>query len=237
VNGEKEKGKNMTINTWAMRLVALAALASALGGSRSQAEELKAETAKAPPAVVLTENGSTAYAIVTGANPIPAEQTAARELAEYLKKVTGAEFKTVAESAAEPKPAKAIYLGWTAFAAGQGIDCAKLGVEESVIKTVGDDLVITGGRPRGTLYGVYDFLEKELGVYWLDRDTEVVPKRPTLALAAIDRRAMPAYGIRHPELNLLTGYGGGWDWPRATYEKELRFRNIMRQMETEFGFC
>ena len=141
--------------------------------------------------LALAQGGATDYVIVTGANPIPAEQTAARELAEYLKKVTGAEFRTVAESATEPKPAKAIHLGWTAFAAGQGIDCAKLRVEESVIKTVGDNLVIAGGRPRGTLYGVYDFLEKELGVYWLDRDTEVVPKRPTLALAAIDRRAIP----------------------------------------------
>jgi len=148
-------------------------------------------------ALTLAENGTTAYEIVTGAQPLMAEQTAAKELAEYLKKVTGAEFKTVAESATEPKPAKAIYLGWTAFAASQGIDGTKLGVEESVIKTVGDSLVITGGRTRGTLYGVYDFLQKDLGVYWLDRSTEVVPKRPMLALAAIDRRAKPVFRLRY----------------------------------------
>ncbi|MBU0607402.1 MAG: hypothetical protein KKI08_05920, partial [Armatimonadetes bacterium] len=117
----------------------------------------------------LSEGGRTTYAIIAGANPIPAEQTAARELAEYLEKVTGAEFRTVEETAAE-KPVRAIYLGWTAFAAGEGIDCAKLGAEEWVIKTFGDSLVIAGGRPRGTLYGVYDFLENEAGVRWLDRD-------------------------------------------------------------------
>ena len=147
-------------------------------------------------AIVLADNGLTQYSIVTAAEPRPAEQTAAKELADYLKKVTGAEFKTVTENASGPQPAKAIYLGWTAFAASQGIDCAKLGVEESVIKTVGDNLVIAGGRPRGTLYGVYDFIAKELGVYWLDRYTEVVPKRPTMALAAIDRRAIPVFRMR-----------------------------------------
>lgn len=172
-------------NTWTVRS---AMVALVVGTSWCQGQE--------PAVLSLARDGATEYAIVAGAVPIPAEQTAARELAEYLQKVTGAEFKVVAESAAEPKPAKAIYLGWTAFAAGQGIDCANLGQEESVIRTVGSDLVITGGRPRGTLYGVYDFLQKDLGVHWLDRDTEVVPKRAALALAAMDRRTKPVFRIR-----------------------------------------
>lgn len=49
---------------------------------------------KAPATLLLARDGATEYVIVTGANPSPAEQTAARELAEYLKKVTGAEFRT-----------------------------------------------------------------------------------------------------------------------------------------------
>lgn len=118
--------------------------------------------------IVLASNGATAYVIVTGTHPMPPEQTTAQELAEYPKKVTGAGLRTVAETAAET-PVKAIYLGWTAFAASTGIDCAKLGQDESVIKTVGDNLGITGGRTWATLYGVYDFLQDDLGVYWLDR--------------------------------------------------------------------
>jgi len=144
--------------------------------------------------LLLARDGATEYVIVEGADPIPAEQTAAREMAEYLKRVTGAEFRVVAEDPAA-KPAKAIYLGWTAFAAGKGIDCAQLGREEWALKSFGNDIVITGGRPRGTLYGVYDFLEKDIGVYWLDRDTEVVPAKADLVLKPLDRRAMPAYGI------------------------------------------
>jgi len=226
------------INTWTMRsvTVALAGLALVVGASRSQGQELKDEAAKGGSAIVLAENGLTAYAIVTGAQPLLAEQTAGKELAEYLKKVTGAEFKAVAETTAE-KPAKAIYLGWTAFAASKGIDCAKLGPEESVIRTVGDDLIIVGGRTRGTLYGVYDFLQKELGVYWLDRDTEVVPKRPTLPLNAMDRRAMPALHIR----NLYTSFlEQQWSksrplaYDKETIEKERRFR--VRNLQNGFDY-
>jgi len=213
------------LNKWITRsfVAALTVLTLAAGGSRSHGQALKEDAVAAKP-LVMAENGLTAYAIVTGAQPIPAEQTAAKELAEYLGKVTGAELKIVAESAAEPKPAKAIYLGWTAFAAGHGIDCAKLGVEESVIKTVGSDLVITGGRPRGTIYGVYDFLQKDLGVYWLDRDTEVVPRRATLTINALDRRAKPVFRMRCQGMGIWH-----WRFDAATGEKNVRFWRHNRQ--------
>ena len=45
-------------------------------------------------------------------------------------------------------------------------------------------MVITGGRPRGTLYGAYEFLERCVGVRFLDAATEYVPQRPTLTLPA-----------------------------------------------------
>jgi hypothetical protein len=87
-------------------------------------------------------------------------------------------------------------VGQTAFAAAQGIDLAGLGEEEWVIRTVGEDLVIAGGRPRGTLYGVYQFLEHQVGCHWLDESTEVVPARPTLEVAGTRSRAKPAFWMR-----------------------------------------
>jgi hypothetical protein len=169
--------------------VALAGLALIVGASRCQGQE--------PTALTLAENGTTAYAIVMGADPIPAEQTAAKELCEYLKKVTGAEFKVATESAAV-KPAKAIYLGWTTFAASKGIDGARLGPEEWVVKTFGDDIVISGGRPRGTVNATYEFLEWRVGVHWLDPVTEVIPSRPTLEMAAPEMNGRPTFPLyRH----------------------------------------
>ena len=83
------------------------------------------------------------------------------------------------------------------IAARQGIDPAALGEEEWIIRTVGQDLVLTGGRPRGTMYAVYEFLERQVGCHWLDRETEIVPSRPTLAVDALDVRAKPWFWIRH----------------------------------------
>jgi len=108
---------------------------------------------RADTGAVLAKDGKALMRIVICADAIPAEQTAADELRAYLGKITGAEFAVADESSAEPD-SPSIYLGQTAFAAGKGIDLAKLGEEESVLRTVGGSLVITGGRPRGTLYAV-----------------------------------------------------------------------------------
>ena len=108
------------------------------------------------------------------------EKFAAKELAMFLKRVTGAEFSVVAEQSSTDDRANRIYVGWTEYSARRGIDASKLGEEEWVIRTIGDDLVLTGGRPRGTMYAVYEFLEDHVGCHWLDRKTEVIPSKPTL---------------------------------------------------------
>ncbi|MFA6176165.1 MAG: hypothetical protein WC765_06275, partial [Phycisphaerae bacterium] len=114
--------------------------------------------------IALAKGGVTDYVIVEGENPSPAERTAAADLAKFLKKVTGAEFKTVKENP-DVKLAKGIYVGWTGFAARQGITASGFAPEEWSVTTVDDNLVMTGGRPRGTLNGVYEFLEEVVGVH------------------------------------------------------------------------
>jgi len=109
--------------------------------------------------------------IVLADSSVPAEKTAARELKDYLAKLTGAKCEIVAEAQAS-KPA--IFVGPTAFAEKSGIDCAKLGKEEWLLRATGGSLVVAGGRPRGTLYAAYEMLER-LGVVWSDVDTEDVP--------------------------------------------------------------
>jgi hypothetical protein len=110
-------------------------------------------------------------------------------------KVTGATFPQVAEGDATPGRS-AIYLGWGAFARAHGVEPATLGPEEWAVRTVGKDLIITGGRPRGTLYRVYEFLEQDLGCHWLDERAEVVPGRPGLSLPEIHRTGKSAFCSR-----------------------------------------
>ena len=136
-----------------------------------------------------------AMVIVSGTDTIPAERTAARELRHYLGTVTGATLAQVDEAAVhDGQPA--IYVGRTRFAAQQGIDFSKLGDEEWVIRTVGRHLIVAGGRPRGTLYAAYEFLEEYVGCHWLAEDAEVIPWVPDLVLAEINTTGQPAFEER-----------------------------------------
>jgi hypothetical protein len=151
---------------------------------------IKAEAIKA------AEGGKAMVPIVVKSDAASqAEHTAAKELADYLKKISGAEFAVVEEK--DFKGNSAIYVGWTEFAKNHGIDAASLGIEESVLKTVDGSLILTGGRPRGTLYAVYELLEKHLGVRWYTPTVENVPSQQTLMLPPLDRRVKPYFNWRN----------------------------------------
>ena len=135
--------------------------------------------------VTIARNGKATCVIVQADNATEPEKFAAKELATFLKRVTGAEFPVVAEQSLTADRASRIYVGWTGYASRQGIDTSKLGEEEWVIRTVGDDLVLAGGQPRGTMYAVYDFLEDHVGCHWLDRKTEVIPLKPNSIRSSI----------------------------------------------------
>ena len=141
--------------------------------------------------------------VVLGASPTPAEQTAAAELAHYLSRITGAEFPVVQEADA-PEDGTRIFVGHTAFARERVTDPAKLGAEEWLMHSVDDDLVLAGGRPRGTLYAVYRFLEDELGVHWWSPWEEHVPRTRTLTVPLLALRGKPV--LRYRDIYML--YGG-----------------------------
>lgn len=116
-----------------------------------------------------------------------AERTAADELDAYVSKMTGVPCVTVSEAQAT---GRAVYVGPTSLARQAGIDCGELDREEWILRATDGNLIVTGGRPRGTLYGVYDLLER-LGVTWPDVGSESVPtlERQTIAWNV---RAKPA---------------------------------------------
>ena len=131
-------------------------------------------------APVFTLSNAKPLQIVTSPNATPAETLAANELHDYLKKLCGAECPIVSEKDATTP---AIYVGQTEFAKKQVGDLSKLADEEWIIRTSNGSLIITGGRPRGTLYGVYEFLEGQ-GIVWADETTEYVPSMKELRFDA-----------------------------------------------------
>ena len=89
-------------------------------------------------AIVLAEAGKAKASIVLATGAGSAEQTAAAELADYLHRITGATFPVRTEEEAIPRGSR-ILVGSTAFAAGQGLDGRKMGAEEWIIRTAGQD--------------------------------------------------------------------------------------------------
>jgi len=153
----------------------------------------------AEPAVRLAENGVARHAIVVDAagGATPAEQFATGELALFLRKITGAAFPIVKEG---EQAGPGIYVGHTRKAAAAGIELASLGDEEWVLKTSGDDLILTGGRPRGTLYAVYELLDAHAGCRWIAPDIEIVPADRTFAIPRLDTRGRPGFSWRETTL-------------------------------------
>ena len=175
-----------------------------------------------PPAadrLPLVEIGKPMAVIVLPAEPFPIAQYAAEELVHHVAKASGARLEIRREPLPSPAPSPAVYVGATRAARAAGIDPATLTHEATTLRTVGKDLFIVGndgpGDPlnednphTGTLWGVYEILERELGVRWLWPGAlgEDVPPAKDIRLPAMDRTFRPTMSRRH--LNYGIGLQG-----------------------------
>src|SRR5688572_22651464 len=119
-------------------------------------------------AIEIARDGKSPYVIVIADDAGVVPNYAARELQELLRQVTGAQLPIVSESALAGGDAPKILVGLTRLTRQlvPGPRAASLDADGIVMKTVGDDIVLTGPPPRGILYAVNTFLEKAIGVRW-----------------------------------------------------------------------
>ena len=105
----------------------------------------------------ISEYAIVKVADVTEYEPLAAQESmdvAADELQSYIEKTCGARLAIVTDHDAAPAHALRLAIG----------SVADYGDEAFSIKvTDSGDVVITGGRYRGCMYGVYDFLEGDIG--------------------------------------------------------------------------
>ena len=115
------------------------------------------------------------YSIVLCDDASVSEQTAAKELQEYLKKISGAELPLINSNELK-EGSKHIFVGFNEdYAAECGVSRPSNSDEGYTYRTVGDNIWIYGGKNRGTMYGVYSFLENEFGVRWYTVDYTKTP--------------------------------------------------------------
>lgn len=131
----------------------------------------------------IIKNGTSLYKIVIGENSAEAEQEAARELAGFLKESTGVSLKIITD--AHPPEGPEIVLGRTnrLDASTLPIDLQPLTADGYTYLVNSGGIHILGRNPRGTLYGVYDWLEENLGIRFLASDANHVPKKSALPVA------------------------------------------------------
>ncbi|MFO0944958.1 MAG: DUF4838 domain-containing protein, partial [Planctomycetota bacterium] len=148
-------------------------------------------------ALSLAENGGTDYRIAVSADASPSEKHAAKELAAFLRTISGAEFPVIDAQGPADGNDPMILVGPTAaepIIASSEIET--LGAEGYILRTKGKTLAIAGGKPRGTLYGVYSFLEDELGCRWFTPEVSRIPRKTSLSTQPLDRRFVPRLEYR-----------------------------------------
>ena len=143
----------------------------------------------------LFKNGKSSYQIVVSEDASMSEKTAANELQDYLCQISGVRLPITNSYDSRYRH---IFVGYSSTVAE--ISKQKepaLDDEGFTYCTVGRDLLIWGGRQRGTMYGVFTFLEKELGVHWLASDCTVVPHYKKWRLRKLYHSERPALSFRH----------------------------------------
>ena len=146
--------------------------------------------------VRIAEKGSAQAVIIIGQDAPEPEQHAAAELAEFLSQITGADFSVVNPAAVVTNKSRVLVGPQAAKLADHNFSTDGLGQEGIVIHTIGSDLILAGGYPRGTLYAVYTFLEDYTGCRWWSSKVSTIPKKPTLIIENIDLRYIPKFEFR-----------------------------------------
>lgn len=169
----------------------------------------EADIASAGESFFLLNDGKPAV-VVTADKPTPVALYAVSELVSHVKEATGVVLPVVTESALPAGSGGKLFIGMTKAARQQGLVAEKLDPEAFVIRSVGQDLYIVGeeggGDPLssrnskcGTLFGVYELLERCLKVRWLwpgPLGTYTPPQSDSVALAAINETIVPRLAYR-----------------------------------------
>ncbi|QYM78553.1 DUF4838 domain-containing protein [Horticoccus luteus] len=188
---QRRERRASPIGGWLRAALAIGVGAAGVGSSRAE--------------WVVADEGKPAAVIVTPNHPSAVVRYAAQELVYHLEKATGATLPVITESAAKKTTGGRIYLGDTAAARAAGINVKTLAAEVFTLRTADDALIIAGndsaGDPlenntsAGTLFGVYEWLQRDVGVRWLwpGELGTFVPKSDRLAVPAVDATVAPSF--------------------------------------------
>lgn len=147
-------------------------------------------------AMTWVDRGQPVAVIVTPDEPAGVVRYAAGELVHHVREATGATLPVVKESELTGDEKHRIFLGSTSAAQARQLPLAGLADDAFLLRSVATDLFVAGSRDgedpmreaagadAGTLYGVYDLIERFLHVRWLwpGELGTYIPRASTVAL-------------------------------------------------------
>lgn len=145
----------------------------------------------------LFEGGRSSYSIIVGSNASESELYSAKELQSYILQIGSVTIPI--KYCGEGKKGNRIIVGYNHDVRKLLPDMPRPLLEDEAFfyKNVGGDIVIIGGSERGTMYGVFSFLENEFGCRWYTETCTVVPKRTFFSFTCFDHAEAPAIPVRN----------------------------------------
>jgi hypothetical protein len=124
------------------------------------------------------------------------EVWAAKELQHWLKEIGGAELPIATID--QPFSGPQIILGYNDLIKQKTGATAPADLDESFrYCNIGKDILIYGGKKRGTMYGVMAFLENEFGCRWYTPSVSIIPKREEKSFTSFDHSEAPGIRVRN----------------------------------------
>ena len=125
----------------------------------------------------------------------PAEENAAMELQKGLKRIFG-----FSAPISRKDPDRCTFFVGQSPAAGKVLGVADFSLfkpDEILLKKVNGKMYLLGDRPRGTIFAVYEFLERAYGVRFWTAEVEHWPREKKFFLPEIDHRYAPVFLRRY----------------------------------------
>ena len=189
-------------------------------------------TGRSGPELHLAENGKALYRIVMPAGAAGEERLAAEKLRDYLGQMAGAKFALVEESKDFQETGREISIGRTRLLERASPPQLQedLGEDGYAVAVRGEQLLIFGQTPQGTLNGVYCLLEEDLGCRWYSKLYEpLIPSRPSLRFRPVPRSYKPV--LDHVRDVHYADAQGNAEWTRANRLES------MSSVGTAWGFA
>lgn len=146
-----------------------------------------------PGDISLVNNKKSNYVIVIQDNASYWDSLAAKELQHYLHEISGVKIPIAGDNS--PAVETEIVIGQNRHSRGLNLSSIK-SEEGFIIKTSGRKLYVAGGKHKGSLNGVYSFLEKYLGCRMYSPKAKIIPKKSSIILPKISLSENPVFTYR-----------------------------------------